>query len=143
VPESFTKLRLEFTIELLDGAGRVSRGFPPVDSDAVVRQLPRLGPDLRLSVEMADGSALPKELKLRYEATYPNSAGRPGKVETIEFPHKGLPFPRIRDHVRHVYAAHAPGLRSRNPLVVTKLPRAGADGSPLPIRHCFVLEAVE
>jgi hypothetical protein len=140
VAASFTKIHLDFTTELLGGAGRVTRGFPPVESDAVVRQLPRLGPDLRLSVEMADGSAVPDGLKLRYEASYPKSDNRPGKIETIEFPHKGLPFPRIRDDVRHVYAAHGAGLRSKNPLVVRKLPRAGADGSPLPIRHRFVLE---
>ncbi len=143
VPATFQGVKLVHATRLLGGAGSIDREFPALPSDAERQFLPRLGPDLRLSFEMADGSPPPAEVQLRYEAAYPRGGEeRRGKERAISFPSEGLPFPRIRDGARHTYAAFASGLRSRKPLVISRLPRHGRDGSPLPIKHVFVLEPV-
>jgi hypothetical protein len=126
-----------------EGGGSIQRAFAPTPADLDPRLVPRLGADLRLTFEMADGSMPPTGVMLRYEGIFPQKGDEtiPARIQTAAFPAAGLPFPRIRDGVRHVYAAYTEsGLRSRNPLVVTTLPRKGPDGSPLPIRHRFVLE---
>ena len=58
-------------------------------------------------------------------------------------PTLGLGFPRVRDDVRYLFAAYAPGWRSANALVMTRLPKDGKDGSPAPIVHRFLLEPVQ
>jgi len=127
---------------LPDGMGTIERRSPPLPSDREQRLLPRLGPDLRLSVAMADGSAPPEGVLLRVEVHY-GRKGLPGKVVKVPFPAEGLIFPRLRDGARYVYAAYSPvGLRTRNPLVLRALPRSEGDGSPRPLAHQFLLEPV-
>jgi hypothetical protein len=140
-PAPVDGVRLEHRTLLEGIGGFIERSSPAVAADRDPRQLPALGPDLRLSCVMADGSPPPEGLKLRWEAHF-RRQDLPGKVKTIPFPTQGLPFPRIRDEVHHVYAAHAAGFRSRNPLVIRRLPPLGADGSPRPIVHVFRLEPV-
>ncbi len=140
VPSTLRGVRLRYRTVLRNDGGTLERVFPAVPADLLRRALPRLGPDLRLSVAMADGSEPPVKLLLRHDAVYPRSGNRPGQVNTIAFPKAGLPFPRLRDGVTHLYAAFCPGYRTRNPLKIRVLPQKGADGSPIPIRHIFVLE---
>ena len=140
LPSAVKGVRLRYRTLLRDDAGTLERVFPAVSADLLRRGLPRLGPDLRLSVVMADGSEPPAKILLRHDAVYPRTGSIPGQVNTIAFPHAGLPFPRLRDGVLHLYAAFCPGYRTRNPLKIRKLPQKGADGSPVPIRHQFVLE---
>lgn len=128
---------------LLGIGGKIVSNFHPLKRDRDPTYLPELGPDLRLSVAMRDGSAPPRGIKLRYEGR------RPGKrlahnVATIAFPKTGLPFPTFRRGFvsTHIYAAHTKKLRSRNPLVLKKMPANGPDGSPLVVRHRFLLEPI-
>lgn len=143
LPSPLQGVRLRYRTALRNDGGNLERVFPAVPADLLRRGLPRLGPDLRLSVVMSDGSKPPAKLLLRHDAVYPRSGDRPGQVNTIAFPSKGLPFPRLRDGVTHLYAAFCPGYRSQNPLKIRVLPQKGADGSPIPIRHQFILEPVE
>ncbi|RMG13702.1 MAG: hypothetical protein D6731_11700 [Planctomycetota bacterium] len=136
---------LEHVTRLRDDGGHVRQAFPPLPSDHEERSFPRLGPDLRLLVRTAEGSPLPADLRLRYESRHtlsPDGRPRLARVDEVAFPHEGLPFPVIRAGFVHVYAAFADGWRCRNPLVIRTLPRKDADGSPLPIKHRFVLEPI-
>jgi len=144
-------VQLEHRTILADDAGFIDRSFPPAESDAEPLLVPPLGPDLRLSAAMADGSPLParlaKALQLRFEAHFPghDTAGRAAEGP---FPSEGLPFPRLRKAERCVYAAYLPEgvgrvpLRSVNPLTIAAVPGRSADGGPRPIVHTFLLEPV-
>lgn len=127
--------------QLEGGIGTIERVTPAVPSDRERRLLPRLGADLRLSVAMEDGSPLPEGVMLRIEVHY-GRKDLPGKVLEVPFPKEGLIYSSFENGARYVYAAHRPGLRSRNALVLRKLPRSDATGSPRPTEHRFLLEPV-
>jgi hypothetical protein len=106
--------------------------------------LPALGPDLRLSYAMADGSTPPPVALLRKESVFKRQ-DLTGRVHTIELPQKGLTiaFPRLGAELRYVFAAHTQNLRSVKPLVIDGLPPDGPDGNPAPITFQFLLEPVQ
>ncbi len=124
---------------LPEGMGTVERTTPAVPSDRDPRGLPRLGPDLRLALGMADGSEVPPGIKLRVEVYYARK-GLPGRVVDVPFPAEGLIFPELRDGARFVYAAYGEGLRSQNALVLDALPPPGPGGGAPPLQHRFLLE---
>jgi hypothetical protein len=138
-------VHLDHRTHLPGGGGSISRPAEPAPEDRDQALVPQLGPDLRLSFARADGQPLPAGLAvlLRTEATFPSRKDLPSRVATDPFPHLGLGFPRVRDDVRYLLAAHAPGWRSSNALVITRLPKDGPDGSPPPIVHRFLLEPVQ
>lgn len=127
----------------IEGSGYVQRPSPPDPADRDPERLPSLAPDLQLTYVMKDGSTPPERASLRIETRFERQ-GLTGRVTTLDFPRAGVrsPFPRFRDGVRYVLAAHAPGLRSAAPLVLDGLPPDGPDGNPAPIEHRFVLEPV-
>lgn len=127
----------------VEGSGFVQRPSPPDAADRDPARLPTLGPDLRLTYVRKDGSPAPEGAQLRVETRFERQ-GMTGRIDTHDFPRAGVnaPFPRFRDGVRYVFAAHAPGLRSVQPLVLTALPPDGPDGNPAPLVHEFVLEPV-
>lgn len=127
----------------IEGSGFVQRPSPPDPADRDPARLPALGPDLRLSYAMQDGSAPPEQAQLRIETRFERQ-GMTGRIDTLDFPRGGIraAFPRFRDGVRYVLAAHAPGLRTVRPLTLEQLPPDGPDGNPRPITHEFVLEPV-
>lgn len=137
-------VHVEHRTHLAGGGGSIARPMPPSDLDRDPERLPSLGPDLRLSWVLPDGTPLPAgaAVQLRREAHYKRS-DLPARVHTEPFPRAlGAAFPRFRDEVSYVWAAHATGLRSRNALRLRALPPDGPDGSPRPITHRFVLEPV-
>lgn len=136
------ELELDHRTRLGGNAGVIQRRFKPEPRDRDQATLPELGPDLRLSFKAPKGTNT-SEVKLRHEAYYPGNR-LPGKLDTIDFPREGLPFPRFRKGtgVSHIYAAHTSRLRSKNGLALRKLPKAGPDGSPQVVRHVFQLEQI-
>jgi hypothetical protein len=143
VPRGVGGLRLEIRTSLGD-SGFVQRPVRPEPADMEPERLPQLGPDLRLRWTPAAGTAAPAQVKLRIESSYPERPELPAQATTQAFhgPVLGLRFPRIRDGVLHLLGAHAPGLRSENPLELRELPAADGSGSPAPITHTFQLEPV-
>lgn len=127
----------------IEGSGFVQRPAPPDPADRDPARLPSLGPDLTLTCVMADGSTPPEHVQLRMETRF-DRQGMTGRIDTLDLPRAGVraAFPRFRDGVRYVLAAHAPGLRSVEPLVLRELPPDGPDGNPAPLTHEFVLEPV-
>jgi hypothetical protein len=125
------------------GSGTITRPIPADPTDRDPMRLPTLGPDLRLTYAMADGSPPPEKVLLREETRY-ERRDLLGRVDTVDFPAAGAngPFPRFRDGARYVLAAYAPGLRSVRALALDKLPPDGPDGNPQPIRFRFLLEPV-
>lgn len=135
---------LDHRTSLPGGGGSISRPTPPAPADREPKQVPSLGPDLRLSWVMGDGRPLPAgaEVLLRREARF-KRADLTARIHTDPFPAPvGAVFPRFRDDVSYIWAAHAAGLRSRNALLLKALPADGPDGHPRPIRHQFVLEGI-
>lgn len=135
---------LDVSTALPEGGGSIVR---PVEPDPALERdparLPQLGADLRLTIVTADGRPLPRPLFLRQEARWPRPDLKP-QVTTIELgaPRVGLGFPRLRDGVRVLFAAHAEGLRSRSALLLERLPAPGPDGSPAVVHHRLTLEPV-
>lgn len=127
----------------VEGSGYVQRPSPPDAADRDPARLPSLGPDLRLSYAMADGSTPPAAAQLRVESRFERQ-GLIGRVETLTLPADGLSLglPRFRDDVRYVFAAYAPGLRSVEPRVLDAPPPDGLDGNPTPLTYHFLLEPV-
>jgi len=138
-------LYLEHRTSLGEGLGYVQRPIPPSEADRLPAALPQLGPDVRLSYGMLDGSAPPAEgVVLRLETTFPDRPDIPARTRSGGLPGDGLGmrFPRIRDGARHLLAAHTDGLRSANALVLRGLPAPDGSGSPAPVVHRFLLEPV-
>ncbi|MCO5168395.1 MAG: hypothetical protein M9894_18810 [Planctomycetes bacterium] len=129
------------TLIAAEGSGFIKRPSPPSPDDRDPAKLPSLGPDLRLTYAMADGSPPPAGVQLRVETRF-SRQDLTGRTVDQPFPPDGLSdgFPRIRDGVRHTLWAHAPGLRSRRSLVLDRLPPDGPDGNPRPLTYRFVLE---
>lgn len=127
----------------IEGSGFVQRPSPPDPADRDPALLPSLGPDLSLSYVMQDGSAPPALAQLRIETRFARQ-GMTGRIDTLDFPAAGLEagFPRFRDGVRYVLAAHAQGLRTVEPLLLDQLPPDGPDGNPRPLQYRFTLERV-
>lgn len=138
-------VHLDHRTHLPGGGGSISRPAEPAPEDRDQALVPLLGPDLRLSFARADGQPMPTglEVRLRTEATFPSRKELPSRVADDPFPTLGLGFPRVRDDVRYLFAAYAPGWRSRNAFVMTRVPKDGKDGSPTPIVHRFLLEPVQ
>src|SRR5690606_23495951 len=69
----------------IEGSGFVQRPSPadPVDRDPA--RLPTLGPDLRLTYVMEDGSTPPEAAQLRVETRYERQ-GMTGRIDTLDFP---------------------------------------------------------
>lgn len=145
-------LRLEIRTSLGE-SGFVQRPVPPSPADLNPDFFPQLGPDLRLSwtipgAQPAEGEGPDRGqgVRLRLETTFPDRPQLPARANTYYFDSQrgtlGIRFPRIRDDVRHLYAAHAPGWRSINPLVLRELPAGDGSGSPAPVVHRFELEPV-
>lgn len=137
---------LDYRTQVWGGTGYVSRLILPRPQDRDPACFPALGPDVRLQVAPPPGQALPPQLSLREEATFANQPELERRVLTNDWPQAGavplgLRFPRVHG-VEHLLAAHAPGLRSRNPLRILTLPAPDASGSPPPIVHTFQLEPV-
>lgn len=135
---------LDHRTQLPGGGGSISRPTPPAAGDREPKQVPSLGPDLRLSWVMADGRPVPAglEVLLRREARF-KRADLAARIHTDPFPAPtGLAFPRFRDDVSYIWAAHGAGVRSRNALQLKALPADGPDGHPRPIKHEFVLEGI-
>lgn len=133
------------TLVGVEGSGRVQRPMPAAPLDRDPARLPSLGPDLRLSYAMADGSPAPTaRVLLRQESVFKRQ-DLTGRVQTIDLPSKGLSlaFPRLGAELRYVFAAHTPGLRSVKPLIIDGLPPDGPDGNPAPITFRFLLEPVQ
>lgn len=138
-------VHLDHRTHLAGGGGSISRPSEPAPEDRDQALVPLLGPDLRFSFAAAEGHTLPPglEVLLRTEATFPSRKELPARAADDPFPTLGLGFPRVRDDVRYLFAAYAPGWRSSNALVMTRIPKDGKDGSPAPIVHRFVLEPVQ
>jgi hypothetical protein len=137
------------TVLAEEGSGVIALApLPPHPSDRDPARLPQLRPDMRLTYAMADGSPAPKDgILLRQESIFSRQEdGRtlPGRVQTDAFPPEGIvaAYPRFRDGVRFVLAAHGPNHRTQAVLELTKLPADGPDGSPAPLDHRFLLEPV-
>lgn len=128
----------------VEGSGKVQRPMPAEPQDRDGSRLPSLGPDLRLTYAMADGSAPSGGVLLRQESVFKRQ-DLTGRVHTVEFPQKGLSvaFPRLGEELRYVFAAHTQGLRSVKPLIIDGLPPDGPDGNPAPITFQFLLEPVQ
>jgi hypothetical protein len=128
----------------VEGSGKVQRPMPADPRDRDPLHLPTLGPDLRLTYAMADGSTPSPGVLLRQETVFKRQ-DLTGRVNTIEFPPKGLGigFPRLGAELRYVFAAHTQGLRSVKPLIIDGLPPDGPDGNPAPITFQFLLEPVQ
>lgn len=145
VPPFAGGLHLDHRLQLGEG-GFVQQPHPPSEADRDPQRLPTLGPDVRLTYAMADGSAAPDAVTLRTEVIYRRQDLR-GRVLEEPLPAAGLAmaFPRFRDEVRYVLAAYDADrrLRSVRPLVLSALPREGPDGNPRPIAFRFELEKVE
>jgi hypothetical protein len=143
VPRGVSGLRLEIRTSLGE-SGFVQRPVKPAAGDRDPAQLPQLGPDIRLRWSPPAGTGAPAQVQVRMESTFPERPDLPPGASTHPFagPELGLRFPRIRDGVRHVLGAYAPGLRSENPLVLEELPALDGSGSPAPVTHTFQLEPV-
>lgn len=133
------------TVLAEEGSGVIALApIPPDAADRDPAKLPLLRPDMRLTYALADGSPPPTDgVLLRQESFFPRQ-DLIGRVQTDPFPPEGVnaAFPRFRDGVRFVLAAHGPNHRSVSVLELAKLPPDGADGSPAPLDHRFVLEPV-
>lgn len=146
VPSGLEGVEVEVKTEIWDGGGFISTLLVPTAHDLDPARLPTLGPDVRLSVAPPRGAALPAELFLRHEATFPTRSDLPKRITTDPWPaggrRIGMRLPRVRDGVEHLFAAHGSGLRSRNALVIKQLPDPDGSGSPRPIAHTFQLEPI-
>jgi hypothetical protein len=125
--------------ELEDDMGFIEFEARPAQAqDRLQAALPRLGPDLRLLCEMADGSPLPPDLELGIESTFERDIRPPVRTRQPFVP--SLRFLRMRDGVQHRLVVFNADVVSRNDLILRELPPPGPDGAPDPIEHRFVLE---
>lgn len=127
-----------------EGSGHVVLASPPAPKDRDPKLLPTLGPDLRMTYVMKDGSPPPRDgILLRQESVFPRQ-DLTGRVQTGPFPPEGVvaAYPRFRDGVKFVLAAHGPNHRSVKPLELSALPPDGPDGNPRPMTYQFVLEPI-
>ncbi|MCW8137741.1 MAG: hypothetical protein KIT58_02440 [Planctomycetota bacterium] len=131
------------TLIAVDGSGSITLASPASPDDRDLAKLPALGPDLRLTYAMADGSPAPAGVQLRVETRFSRDDLTGRSVDT-PFPPEGVTdvLPRFRDGVRYTFWAHAPGLRSRRSLVLDRPPPDGPDGNPRPVTYRFLLEPV-
>tara|TARA_R110002072_G_scaffold45145_4_gene125794 strand:- start:162 stop:986 length:825 start_codon:yes stop_codon:yes gene_type:complete len=132
-------IELVHTTRLPEDQGTIERKFKADPADTVRKRLPRLGPDLRFRVKTPDG-VRPEGLKLRHETRFPGQK-HPAKLATTDLP-LGMAFPRVRRGTRehHVFAVYSSDFRCEKALLYDQMPPAGADGSPQPIKHTFLLE---
>lgn len=132
-------VELVHTTRMPEDQGTIGTKFKPDPQDSVRKRLPRLGPDIRFRTKTASG-VHPEGLKLRHETRFPGQK-HPAKLTTLDLP-QGLAFPRVRRGTRehHVFAVYSKDYRCQKALLYDQLPPAGADGSPQPIKHTFLLE---
>lgn len=132
-------VELVHTTRLPEDQGTIERKFKPDPADSVRKRLPRLGPDIRFRIKTPDG-VRPEGIKLRHETRFPGQR-HPAKLSTVDLP-RGMAFPRIRRGTRehHVFAVYSKTHRCEKALLYDQMPPVGADGSPQPIKHTFLLE---
>jgi len=132
-------VELVHTTRMPEDQGTIGTKFKPNPADSVRKRLPRLGPDIRFRTKTASG-VRPEGLKLRHETRFPGQR-HPAKLSTVDLP-KGMAFPRVRRGTRehHVFAVYSKEYRCEKALLYDQLPPVGADGSPQPIKHTFLLE---